>query len=159
MLCDPTTGRITALLDYDFAGILHPAYEFFRSFIGIGGQLCGWSDSTSHDKKIAALRDSKMTGHFPSPLPAAVVSGRGSDIDWELSKAWEEELEELDVKRPSTIQGIDKIADVDELLGFLLPWRLTNEDFLRMNEDEDTRLAVRRMSERKIVGLLDRMGF
>ncbi|KAM7185525.1 hypothetical protein V8F33_012335 [Rhypophila sp. PSN 637] len=32
LLYDPETGRITALLDYDFSSINHPAYEFFRSF-------------------------------------------------------------------------------------------------------------------------------
>ncbi|KAI0537175.1 hypothetical protein GGR58DRAFT_472888 [Xylaria digitata] len=41
ILYDPATGRITALLDYDFASILHPAYEFFRSFNSTGGRLSG----------------------------------------------------------------------------------------------------------------------
>jgi len=63
------------------------------------------------------------------------------------------------VKRPSTIQGIDKVADVDKLLGCLLPWRLTNDDFLSMNPDEDQRMALRRMSEKQLVDLLNHLGF
>ncbi|KAI3325201.1 kinase-like domain-containing protein [Xylariaceae sp. AK1471] len=160
VLYDPATGRITALLDYDFASILHPAYEFFRSFNSTGGRLSGWSsDTTPQEKEAAALRNAKLTGQFPSPLPALVASDNGPGVDWELAQAWEDELQKLDVKRPSSIQGIDKIADVDELLGSLSPWTLANEDYLRMNPEEDHRMELRRRSERQLVGLLGHMGF
>ena len=55
--------------------------------------------------------------------------------------------------------GIDKVADVDEILGALLPWRLTNEDFLRMNPDQDQRKALRRIGEKRLVTLLEHLGF
>ncbi|KAK7394013.1 hypothetical protein QQX98_013204 [Neonectria punicea] len=126
---DPATGRITALLDYDFASILHPAYEFFRSFATNGGRLSGWSA----DHEAAAIRDAKLTGQFPSPLPAPAASANGPGVDWELALAWEDELQRLQVKRPSTIPGIEGLADVDEVLGSLVPWRLTNEGLF---EDE-----------------------
>lgn len=122
--------------------------------------MTGWlGDTTPQEKEAAALRNAKLTGQFPSPLPTPVPSANGPGLDWELAQAWEDELQKLDAKRPSTIQGIDKLADVDELLGSLLPWRLTNEDFLRMNRDEDQRSALRRMGEKQLVGLLDHMGF
>ncbi|KAK3302842.1 phosphotransferase enzyme family-domain-containing protein [Chaetomium strumarium] len=161
LLYDPPTGRITALLDYDFASIQHPGYEFFRSFSTNGGSFLGWSGGTTPEKQEAeALRNAKLTGRFPSPLPAPVVSDKGAPaVDWELAHAWEVELQELDVKRPSTIQGIDKLADVDELLGSLLPFILTNGDFLRMNTDENQRKDMKAMSERKLVGLLEHLGF
>jgi hypothetical protein len=117
---------------------LHPAYEFFRSFLGTGGQLTGWSgDQTPEEQEAVALRNAKLTGQFPSPLSAAVASDNGPAVDWELAWMWEDELRKVDVKRPSTILGIDKVADVDELLSSILPRRLTNEDFLSMNQDED----------------------
>ncbi|KAH9211854.1 hypothetical protein DL95DRAFT_437065 [Leptodontidium sp. 2 PMI_412] len=160
LLYDPTTGRITAFLDYYFASILHPAYEFFRSFGSNGGQFLGWSgDTTLQEIEAEALRNAKLTGQFPSPLPAPGVSDNGPGIDWEVAQAWEDELQKLDVKRPSTIRGIEKLADIDEILGTLVPWRLSNEDFLSMNRDEDQRMALRRMSEEKLVGLLDHLGF
>ncbi|KAF9771786.1 hypothetical protein IL306_010553, partial [Fusarium sp. DS 682] len=155
LLYDPATGRITALLDYDFSSILYPAYEFFRSFGTNGGQLSGWSA----DHEVAALRNAKLTGQCPSPLPAPVASGNGPSIDWELALAWETELQRHHVKRPSTIPGVEGLADVDEVLGLLLPWRLTNEDFLRMNQDEGQRKALRRISEEQLVSLLEHMGF
>ncbi|KAK3364264.1 hypothetical protein B0T25DRAFT_60491 [Lasiosphaeria hispida] len=134
LLYNPMTGRITALLDYDFSSIQHPAYEFLRSFATSGGQLCGWAnDDTPQGKEAELLRNAKLGGQFPSPLPiwaGSTADGRLA-IDWELAQAWEEALQKLDVKRPSTIPGIDKLADADEVLGSLLPWRLTNEDFLR----------------------------
>ena len=59
----------------------------------------------------------------------------------------------------SLIPGVAGLADVDEVLGMLLPWRLTNEDFLRMNQDENQRKALRRISEEQLVSLLEHMGF
>lgn len=108
---------------------------------------------------MAALRHAQLSGRFPSPLPAPVATANGPGVNWELAQAWEDELQKLNVKRPSTIQGIDKFADVDGILSSLLPWRLTNDDFLRMNQDEDQRLALRRMGERELVSVLDHLGF
>lgn len=101
----------------------------------------------------------KLTGQFPSPLPTPVVTPNGPGVDWELAQAWEEELEKHNVKRPSTIPGIDKLADLDELLGALTPWRLINKDFLRMNTDEGQRMALKRMAEEQLVAVLEHIGF
>src|SRR5687767_8644761 len=65
LLFDPDLGRITGLIDYDFATILHPSYEFLRSF-NAGGQFRGWYVDEESDE--AALREAKLHG-FPSPLP------------------------------------------------------------------------------------------
>ncbi|KAK0701689.1 hypothetical protein B0T26DRAFT_681813 [Lasiosphaeria miniovina] len=160
LLYDPATGRITALLDYDFSSIQHPAYEFFRSFATNGGQLCGWlDDNTLQGQEAELLRNAKLSGQFPSPLPTRTDSHDGGlAVDWELAQVWEEALQKLDVKRPSTIPGIDKLADADEVLGSLLPWRLANEDLLRMNQDEDTRAALKRIAEGHLISLLDHLG-
>ena len=139
---------------------MHPAYEFFRSFGSNGGQFPGWpGDGTPQEQETLALRTAKLTGHFPSPLPSQGACNDGQEIDWELARVWEEELRKRNVKRPSTIQGIDKIADVNEVLCCLLPWRLTNQDFLRMNDEVDQINALKRMSEKQLVGLLNHLGF
>ncbi|KAM7211265.1 hypothetical protein V8F06_013362 [Rhypophila decipiens] len=160
LLFDPETGRLTALLDYDFSSILHPAYEFFRSFGPNGGRLTGWmSDKDAEGQELGALRMAKLTGRFPSPLPTPVVTHNGPGTDWQLAQAWEDELQKHHVKRPSTIEGIDKLADVDELLGALAPWRLINKDFLRINTDEGQRQALKRMAEEQLVAVLEHTGF
>ncbi|KAI0183964.1 hypothetical protein EV127DRAFT_445621 [Xylaria flabelliformis] len=151
LLFDPSTYRITALLDYDFACIMHPSYEFLRSFDGAGGQFRGWSGDEASEQ--ATLRNAKLHG-FPSPLPPSTEDG----INWEVAKAWEDELERLDVKRPRTIEGIDKVADVDTVLRTILPWRVSNSDILRM-QSEKVIMKCKEENEQQLIQLLQRLGF
>ncbi|KFY49725.1 hypothetical protein V495_00484 [Pseudogymnoascus sp. VKM F-4514 (FW-929)] len=72
ILFDATSNRVTALIDYDFACISHPLYEFLRSFDGAGGQFKGWSSDEASD--AMALRDAKLHG-FPLPLLARRRTG------------------------------------------------------------------------------------
>ncbi|RDL42563.1 Uncharacterized protein BP5553_02542 [Venustampulla echinocandica] len=151
LLFDATSGRITALIDYDFACVSHPSYEFLRSFDGAGGQFRGWSsDEATEDM---ALREAKLHG-FPSPLPPTTKDG----VKWNVMKAWEDELEKLDVERPRNIPGIDKVADVDTVLRTILPWRVSNSDILRL-QSEEVIIKCRNENEEQLVGLLSRLGF
>lgn len=151
LLYGTSTQRITALIDYDFACILHPSYEFLRSFSGAGGQFQGWSDIESSEQ--TALRDAKLHG-FPLTLPESIEDG----VKWNVAKVWEDELERLDVQRPRTIKGIEKVADVDDVLRSILPWRVTNSDVLRL-QFEATILKCRDENEPQLVKLLDHLGF
>jgi len=139
------------LIDYDFACILHPSYEFLRSFSGAGGQFQGWSDIESSEQ--TALRDAKLLG-FPSTLPENTEDG----VKWDVAKVWEDELERLDVQRPRTIKGIEKVADVDAVLRSILPWRVTNSDVLRL-QSEAVILKCKDENEAQLVKLLDLLGF
>lgn len=151
LLYDVASQRVTGLIDYDFACILHPSYEFLCSFSGAGGQLQGWSDIESSDQ--TALRDAKLHG-FPSRPPANT-----EDVEqWEVAKAWEDELERLDVKRPRTMKGIEKVADVDAVLRSILPWRVTNSDVLRL-QSEGVILKCRDENEAQLVKLLEHLGY
>ncbi|KFZ05787.1 hypothetical protein V501_08022 [Pseudogymnoascus sp. VKM F-4519 (FW-2642)] len=151
ILFDPKSNRITALIDYDFSYISHPSYEFLRSFDGAGGQFRGWSTDEASD--AIALRHAKLHG-FPSPLPPTTKDG----VKWDVVKAWEDELEKLDVKRPRNMRGIDKIADVDTVLRSILPWRVSNSDILRLQSDEVI-ITYRNDNEAQLSGLLSRLGF
>lgn len=144
------TRRITALLDYDFACILHPSYEFLCSFGGFG-KLGGWSSDENSEQ--AALRKAKIQGS-PSPLPPSTKDG----VEWDVAKAWEEEMKKLDVKRPSIIKGIDKVADADSILQAVLPWRVSNADILRL-QSEETILRCRDENEQELIRMLCRLGF
>ncbi|OCL06955.1 hypothetical protein AOQ84DRAFT_409907 [Glonium stellatum] len=151
LLFDPSTYQITGLIDYDFSSILHPSYEFIRSFTGAGGQFRGWCGEEGGEQ--AALSEARLHG-FPSPLPQSTEGG----VNWELAKALEEELEKLDVKRPRTIKGIEKVADVDTVLRTILPWRLSNPDILR-RQSEEVIIKCRRQNEEQLLKLLDYLGF
>jgi hypothetical protein len=139
------------LIDYDFACILHPSYEFLRSFSGAGGQFQGWSDIKSSEQ--TALRNAKLYGS-PSTLP----ENTEDSVKWDVAKVWEDELERLKVQRPRTIKGIEKVADVDAVLRSILPWRVTNSDVLRL-QSEAVILKCRDENEAQLVKLLDSLGF
>ena len=141
------------MIDYDFATILHPSYEFLRSFSGAGGQFRGWYVDEEGDE--AALRNAKLQG-FPSTLPSTKVDDGA--VNWEDAKAWEEALQEVGAKRPQTIQGIDKVADVDTVLQAILPWRVTNSDVLKLQTHE-TIVQCRNDNEEHLDKLLTRLGF
>lgn len=152
MLFDPSTQCITGLIDYDFACVLHPSYEFLRSLGDAGGQFRGWSSDEASEEEL--LRKAKLYG-FPSPLP---VTTEGGKINWEVAKAWEDEMEKLNVKRPATIEGIDKVADVDTILRTILPWRVSNSDIVRM-QSEKVIMKCKEENEAQLVQLLERLGF
>ncbi|KAF5675681.1 kinase-like (PK-like) [Fusarium circinatum] len=74
-------GHITALLDYDFSSIQHPAYEFFRSSGNYGGPFTG----RSADLDAAALRSAKLTSPSPSLLPTPKANANAPGFDWEVA--------------------------------------------------------------------------
>ncbi|KAH8699332.1 hypothetical protein GQ44DRAFT_764747 [Phaeosphaeriaceae sp. PMI808] len=133
------------------AKLLHPSYEFLRSFSDAGGQFQGWSDIESSEQ--TALRDAKLHG-FPSALPENTENG----VKRDAAKVWEDELERLDVQRPRTIKGIEKVSDVDAVLRSILPWRVTNSDVLRL-QSEAVIMKCRDENEIQLVKLLDHLGF
>ncbi|GAB1311933.1 hypothetical protein MFIFM68171_02143 [Madurella fahalii] len=112
------------LIDYDFASILYPSYKFLRSFDGAGGQFRGWY--VNEESEEAALREAKLHG-FPSALPATKPDWA---VNWEDAKAWEGALEAAGVTCPRTIQGIDKVADVDKTEETIMKCRDQNEQHL-----------------------------
>ncbi len=139
------------MIDYDFSSILHPSYEFIRSFTGVGGEFRGWCGEEGGEQ--AALSEARLHG-FPSPLPQSTEDG----VDWELAQALEEELEKVDAERPRTIEGIDKVADVDTVLRTIIPWRLSNPDILR-RQSEEVLAKCRRENEEQLGKLLEHLGF
>jgi len=152
LLYDPNSGRITALLDFDFATISHPAYEFFCSFDGAGCQFPSWM--VNEESEMAALRDAKLHG-FPSPLPETKDDG---SVNWEVAKAWEDALEGAGVKRPRNIEGIEGVANVNTVLRSILPWRVTNEDILRL-QAEKAIVQCREENEELLDKLLRHLGW
>ena len=110
ILYEPTSMHITALFDYEFSGISHPSHEFLCSLDGYAGQFRGWSGD--EDSEQLALHEAKLHG-FSSPLPVSTKDG----VDWEAAKIWEDQFERAQVQRPRTMEGIDKVADIDAIAG------------------------------------------
>ncbi|KAJ5918560.1 hypothetical protein N7466_010552 [Penicillium verhagenii] len=153
ILFDASSGHITGIIDYDFSCTLHPSYEFLRSFSGLGGQFRGWSGVEGHEQK--ALKDAKLNC-FPDTFPDE--KDKESLVQWKVAKVWEDKLERAGCKRPSTMPGIDRVADVDALLSSILPWRVTNSDILRRQSDEVIR-KCRDDNEGVLIKILEHNGF
>lgn len=111
--------------------------------------LSGWSGNDNPEEQ--ALRDAQLHG-FPSLL------SESKDVDWQLTKAWDEELEKAHVRRPREIDGIDKVADVEALISAILPFRVANPDKVRLQSEEVT-LKSRNNGEQVLIKMLDHVGF
>lgn len=126
-----------------------PPSSSSASFHDIGGVLAGWSGDDDAEQR--ALREAQLHG-FPSPLPQA------KDVDWELIRAWDEELEKAQAQRPRTMPGIERVADVEAIVSAILPFRVTNSDKVRMQAEEVTRNA-RDTAEQELIKMLDYLGY
>ncbi|KAI0167579.1 phosphotransferase enzyme family-domain-containing protein [Pestalotiopsis sp. NC0098] len=144
-LFDKTTGRVTALLDFDFSWISHPSHEFFTGLWDIGGGL------RSDDPNIIS----------------AVVSGKFDDLDESLSpddrvklqvaKAWDAALAARGVTRPSSMSGISRLRQLMELEDSSCPSRLGNEraiERLKRQSPEKLTQAIKAATDR-LTALLD----
>ena len=61
ILIDPSTNKLTALLDFDFACIAHPAHEFLVSLQDLGGNVMGpYGEDPTEGKLSQAL----LSGDF-----------------------------------------------------------------------------------------------
>ena len=62
------------------------------------------------------------------------------------------------MKRPRTMKGIEKVADVDGVVRSILPWRVHNSDIVRL-QSEDAILKCRNDNEAQLSKLLDHLGY
>ncbi|KAF9895098.1 hypothetical protein FE257_004727 [Aspergillus nanangensis] len=141
-LYDPTTLRLTAILDYGMSHIAIPAVEYLYSFGGISGML-----GAPFDPETDRLRQEILAG-FPSAVPESkpmrqgpAMFGSGRDIQWGLAKAWDEELARVGALRPSTISQADALARVHWFIQDLAPWHLFDADVLAIRTTEQLQEA------------------
>ncbi|KAK4664305.1 uncharacterized protein QC763_0084630 [Podospora pseudopauciseta] len=119
--------------------------SFFAHLTGLGVNFESWE---------VALRDAKLHG-FPASLPSTSESDSG--VDWVVAREWEA-LEAEGVRRPRTIDGTDKVADVDAILCAILPWRVTNAEILA-RPTEEVIIECRNDNEKHLDKLLACLGF
>jgi hypothetical protein len=62
------------------------------------------------------------------------------------------------MRRPSTIPGIEKVAEVDAVLQAVLPWHVSNGDFLR-RQPEGAAERFRKRGEEALVKVLEHVGY
>ncbi|EFY87430.1 hypothetical protein MAC_06538 [Metarhizium acridum CQMa 102] len=130
MLYNPHTKRITALLDFDWSSVTHPAHEFFTSFHDVHGRV----DETS-DK----LRRAILSGDF-SNRP-----DKDEDQEaWKLAKTWDEALKGHGGMRPCDVKGMGLLQGLWKFVYCICPFELGSKVILfRRSKKESEAAKVR----------------
>ncbi|GKT70085.1 phosphotransferase enzyme family protein [Colletotrichum tofieldiae] len=151
ILYDPSTKRLTAILDFDWAFVSHPCHEFFTSLGDIGGNTGG---GTGRDPDLSGGRLGKamLTGDFDIfDLPEAAVGQLARD------KAWDDALAERGALRPSDIRGISALDRLRRLDALLCPFALEHPVMLRRKTPEEV-TEMRKVAEKDLVDCLAEFG-
>ncbi|PYH75226.1 phosphotransferase family protein [Aspergillus vadensis CBS 113365] len=143
ILIDPTTCKLTALIDFDFACIAHPAHEFLVSLQDLGGNVMGpYGEDPTEGKLAQAL----LSGDFSDDnVPGEL---------WWIGKTFNACLAERGVARPSDIGGMGVLCRWRGLEQCVCPFHLAAE-FIVGRMSEEAREGAREGAEGEVV---ERMG-
>lgn len=124
VLYDSTTKRVTAILDFDWSSVTHPADEFLAGLWDVGG---GFHEENEF------MQDSILTGNFDNAPPDLSEE----DVQkWEVAKIWNKALAERKTTRPCDIRGVRGIQELRNLENMLCPFHLSNEVMLKRTTEE-----------------------
>ena len=76
--------------------------------------------------------------------------------EWDVERVWQDELESLGVRGPSDMKGVSEVVKVQELVHAVLPFRLSNEGFVRLQTEEEME-RWRAEAEQELIKVLDRL--
>lgn len=155
MLYDPATRRVSALLDFDWAAVAHPAHEFFSGLHDLQG---------STHPEDAALQSAVLTGAFePSTstknytIPAAKPDAPDANEHakaWALARSWDASLLRAGGMRPNSLAGITTLESLRALEDLIAPFALCNTVMVGRAPAEKLQ-AARAATEAKLGALLD----
>ncbi|KAG9228693.1 kinase-like domain-containing protein [Amylocarpus encephaloides] len=101
MLFDPTSNRLTALLDFDLSHIATPADEYFYSFRTVGALLTGPFEEGDEGQ----LRQCLLYG-FEGNVP----DKNSKKVNFEIAQMMDKEFVRVGVLRPADIHGAGELA-------------------------------------------------
>ncbi|PYI03662.1 hypothetical protein BO78DRAFT_432001 [Aspergillus sclerotiicarbonarius CBS 121057] len=143
ILISPTTHKLTALLDFDFACIAHPAHEYLVSLQDLGGNVMGpYGEDPTQGKLSQAL----LSGDFSEDVP---------DTLWWTGKTLDEMLKRRGVKRPCEMMpGMEVLRQWRALEQLLCPFHLT-APFIVQRMTEEQRAGARKGAEEELVAQME----
>lgn len=147
MLYDPETRRVSALLDFDWAAVAHPAHEFFSGLHDLRG-------GTHPAAGGAALQAAVLSGDFDNSDTADGGDGEGASSAWALARAWDSALREAGGLRPSSIAGIATLESLRALEDLIAPFALCSSVMVARTPAEKLEAAAAE-TETKLEALLD----
>ncbi|GKZ81713.1 hypothetical protein AnigIFM56816_006235 [Aspergillus niger] len=139
ILIDPSTCKLTALIDFDFACIAHPAHEFLVSLQDLGGNVMGpYGEDPTEGK-----------------LSEALLSGDFSDDDvpgdlWWVGKTLNACLVKRGVLRPSDVDGMKVLREWRALELLVCPFHLA-AGFIVKRMSEEAREGAKRGGQGELV--------
>lgn len=136
MLYSPTNGCISALLDFDWACITHPAHEFFS---GLSGAIAGSTHPDDDDDEHGQIQTAVLTGVFPDD-PAV-----------KCTEQWTETLQAVGGCPPHEMEGIAALEKLRRLEELVAPFALINAAMVARRGPE----AVEAMQEETEVALAE----
>lgn len=158
---DPTSLRITALLDFDFAHVACVIDEYFYSFEDFHGLLPGPYHRSAEQ---LAVRNALLNG-FPGSFPPSALPSsdpeKPSDllgVQGKVAKTWDEELQRVGAKRPRTIKGAGEVAALYSFAQEMCPWYFMQERWVKMQTEEQLG-EEKKKGEETVVQYLESWGF
>lgn len=146
MLYDKTSQLVTAVLDFDWSTITHPADEFLTGLWDIGGGM--------HEEN-EFMQESILTGNFDS----APLDLSEEDMQkWEVAKIWNKALTDRKATRPCDIRGMRGIHELRKLESMICPFHLSNEVMLKRTP-KDAQAKKKAETGEDITKWLDVHGF
>ncbi|OAR00662.1 hypothetical protein LLEC1_04825 [Akanthomyces lecanii] len=124
MLFDAESKRITALLDFDWSAITHPAEEYLSGFGDIGGCV---------DDKPKGILAAVLANDF-SAKPKDLAEKEAKQ--WDMAAAWAAAAASNGVKLPCDMPGMDRIKALHDFSSAVCPMELGCEAMLRRLSDE-----------------------
>jgi hypothetical protein len=142
ILVDPSTYKLTAILDFDFSFIAHPLIEHFRSLSSFHSNLPP-PFPTTHYPEVTPIRSYLIGGKFP---PTDLTP------ELETAKMWNNELQNAGVRRICDYEAhvIGVLSEVEWLVDAICPFHLSEPVVLANTSPE--RLTMQK--ERQVL-LLD----
>jgi aminoglycoside phosphotransferase (APT) family kinase protein len=145
VLFDPTTKRITALLDYDWAAVTHPVHEFHTGFSDLSGSTHPENPKLQQAVLKSVFEDSNAT--FSDE----------EKVDWQVAKAWDSALAVRGVVRPSQIKGVEDLEKLRKLEELICPFMLSTDIILKRRTPEQI-LKMKQEAEVNLIELLNSLG-
>ncbi|KAL0769137.1 hypothetical protein CaCOL14_008445 [Colletotrichum acutatum] len=153
-LYDPTTKKLTSILDFDFAFVSHPCHEFFTSLGDVGGNTGG---GTGRDPDLSGglLGKAMLTGDFDG-IRARLPQEAAGQLT--TARAWDDALKGRGALRPSEIEGMAALDGLRRLETLACPFALEHPVMLRRKTREEIE-EMRAVAEGELVGCLEGFGY
>ncbi|KAJ6789374.1 hypothetical protein PWT90_00927 [Aphanocladium album] len=124
MLYDDSSKKITALLDFDWSVITHPAEEFFSGFRDIGGCV---------NDEPRGILTAILANDFSS-RPDNLTEKENQQ--WDAASDWSAAAGRNGVKLPSDIVGVEQIKALHGFSSAICPFELSSEVMLKRLSEE-----------------------